>query len=230
MTRASAALFTCPLAFLLALPASAHAATCTREATVTSGAANVVHYSAADLQAGETEGKVLSGDTIKRRDGFYKSTGAVKLSYAGNTYRIENGAIFKLGCYGRSVKQGAILPAVELLKGEVQAKTAQKKPGGIVTTEALLDPRDDETMEFQVTRTLASGNEPTLDQISRWFADTISQPKGTTRATTDGKPIIGVTPYVGPRRGSCRYVHGAKLTSTGTTRKGYFTGTASYTP
>ena len=226
MCRRTAGLLAVSIALIApsSVHAAAEAATCARSATVTSGAANVMHF-----HQDAPEGEPLAGETIKRRDGFFRATGMVKLEFVESVYTIKEDTIFKLGCYGKSREQGAIYPALELLKGGVALKTAKNKPGGIVTAEALVDPRRDPTMQFQVSRTLSSGKEPTMDQIGRWFADTISQPKGTTRATTYGKPIMGVTPYVGAKPGTCRYVHGAKLTTKGT--KGlYFTGTATYTP
>ena len=211
------------LAIALIAPSSAHALEekCKKTATVESG--DVLHHSSFE------ESAPLSGDTIARRSGFYRADSTVKLDYAGNAYTIEKGAIFKIVCYGKSVQSGMTLPALDLLKGEVKVKTADKKPGGVVTTEGLIDPRDDPTTTFEVSRTLRKGGEPSAEAILNWFAGYITAPLGTTKVSTDGKPIIGVTPYVGAKRGTCRYVHGAKLTSKGTS-KGYFTGTASYTP
>jgi hypothetical protein len=210
------------LAIALIAPSSAHALAekCKKTATVESG--DVLHHSDFETSA------PLEGETIRRRSGFYRAGSTVKLDYAGNAYTIDKGSIFKLGCYGRSVKTGMTLPLVDLLKGEVKAKTVAKEPGGVVTTESLVDPREDETMTFTVRRTLTGTDEPTPKQILAWFASYISAPKGRTTAWTDGKPVVGVTPYVGERRGTCRYVHKAVLTSKGTS-KGYFTGTAVYT-
>ncbi len=222
MRRRTTGLLAIAFALSATSPAGAAVAeTCKKTATVESG--DVLHHSDFETNA------PLEGDTIRRRSGFYRAGSTVKLDYAGNAYTIDKGTIFKLGCYGRSVKTGMTLPLVDLLKGEVKAKTVAKQPGGVVTTESLVDPREDETMTFTVTRTLTSGDEPTPKQILAWFAGYISAPKGKTTARSDGKPIVGVTPYVGERRGTCRYVHKAVLTSKGTS-KGYFTGTAVYTP
>ena len=222
MTRRTAA----PLALciLLLAPASASALEekCAKTATVTSGADNVQHFS----ESPET-GNPLAGKTIRRRSGFYKAEGTVRLDYANNTYAIGPGSIFKIVCYGKSAKAGLTLPALDLLVGQVKVTTAQKKPGGVVTNESLLDPRDDPTMTFTASRTLRSGGDPTTKNIDSWMGHTISQAFGTTRTSSVGKPIIGVTPYVGSKPGVCRYVQEAKLTSSG--RKGsYFTGSATY--
>ena len=212
------------LSLLLLAPASASALEekCAKSATVTSGADSVLHFS----ESVET-GDPLSGTTIKRRSGFYKSEGTVKLDYAGNVYTIDKGAIFKIVCYGKSVQSGLTLPALDLLVGEVKVTTSAKKPGGVVTNEGLLDPRDDPTMTYNVSRTLRSGGKPSTKNIISWLGDTISQAFGTTLTNSVGTPIIGVTPYVGAKPGVCRYVQSAKLSSSG--RKGsYFTGSATY--
>ena len=210
------------LSVALVAPSSAHALEekCKKTATVESG--DVLHHQSFDAS------EPLSGDTIRRRSGFYRAESTVRLDYADNAYTIEAGSIFKIVCYGKSVKTGLTLPALDLLKGEAKVKTAAGKPGGVVTTEALIDPRDDPTMTFTVSRKLAKGGEPDADALMAWFAGYISAPLGTTRVDTDGKPIVGVTPYVGSKRGTCRYVHGAKLISKGRS-KGYFTGSATYT-
>ena len=211
------------LSVALIAPSSAHALEekCKKTATVESG--DVLHHES--FEAAEP----LSGATIRRRSGFYRAESTVKLDYADNAYTIEPGSIFKIVCYGRSVKTGMTLPALDLLKGEAKVKTAAGKPGGVVTTEGLIDPREDPTMTFTVSRKLAKAGEPSTDALLAWFAGYISAPLGTTTVDTNGKPDVGVTPYVGPKPGTCRYVHGAKLTSKGRS-KGYFTGTASYTP
>jgi hypothetical protein len=174
-------------------------------------------------------GVPVTGDTITRGGAFFEAASKVVLDFAGNTYTIAEGTIFMQSCYGRSVQTGMTLPGIDMLKGEIKVKTGAKTPGAIITTEGFYDPRTDYTMTFEATRTLHKNNAaPTPEQIRSWYAGFISAPLGATRVSTDGKPIVGVTPYVGSKRGTCRYVHGATLISKGTTRKGYFTGTATY--
>lgn len=208
---------------LLIAPAAAEAAAlkCKKTATVVSG--DVLRHTVFD-QPGEP----IEGDTITRGAQFFSAASKVVLDFAGNTYTIEEGTIFLQSCYGRSVKTGMTLPGIDMLKGEIKVKTGARTPGAIITTEGFYDPRTDYTMTFEATRTLHKNNAaPKPEQLRSWYYGYISAPLGATRVSTDGKPIVGVTPYVGSKPGTCRYVHGATLISKGT-RKGYFTGTATY--
>ena len=63
-----------------------------------------------------------------------------------------------------------------------------------------------------------------MPQLISWFAFFPDQPQGTTTITAPTH--VGVTPYVGPKPGSCRHVHGARLTTT----TQYGVGSASYRP
>ena len=209
---------------LLIAPASADAAgyKCKKTATIERG--EVLRFTNF-----AEPGVPVSGDTITRGSAFFQAASDVKLDLAGNLYTIAEGTIFMPSCYGRSVQTGMTLPGLDMLKGEMKVKTDGDKPGAIITTEGFYDPRTDYTMTFEATRTLHKNNAaPTPEQLRSWYAGFISAPLGATRVSTDGKPIVGVTPFVGPKRGTCRYVHGATLISKGTTRKGYFTGTATY--
>ena len=213
------------LAIALIAPSTVQAAgyKCKKTATVTSG--DVLRFTNF-----AEPGVPISGDTITRGAAFYRAESKVELDFAGNDYTIAAGTIFMQSCYGRSVKTGMTLPGLDMLKGEMKVKTGAKTPGAIITTEGFYDPRTDYTMTFEVSRTLKKAGEPGPDQLRDWYAGYITAPKGTTKVSTDGKPIVGVTPFVGPKRGTCRYVHKATLTSSGTTRDGYFTGSAKYTP
>ena len=220
MRRRTAGLLAVSIALIAPTSAQAQEEKCKKEATVESG--DVLRWT--DL---EGEPELYTGDTIRRRSGIYRAQSRVKLDYADNAYTISAGTIFKLVCYGRSVKAGLTLPSVHMLKGQIKVKTAAGKPGGVVTTEGLIDPRQDSTMTFEVARELSSGKEPNMEQIFNWFAGYISAPLGSTRTSTENKADLGVTPYVGSKPGTCRYVQRAKLTSSGR-KKGYFTGSATY--
>jgi hypothetical protein len=79
-------------------------------------------------------------------------------------------------------------------------------------------------MTYTVSRKLTGANLD-MDGRLRWFNFSAKQPSGTTKVSAPKKgPIVGVTPYVGERKGSCRYVHAATLTTKGS----YGKGTASY--
>ena len=210
-------------AALLALPAAAHAA-CPKMTGEVDEPEAVLDFSADS----ELVGGPLEGGKVHFPGHFYEATGAIVLEVLGNEYSISKGAVFKLTCYGSSAADKNLKPALMLMHGKVRVKTGAKKPGGVVTPEGLIDPRTDPTMTFSVERKIRTKAD--LDAILDWFAENTSQPKGTTKAKAPkGGPIIGVTPYVGPRSGTCRYVHAARLTLKGFNSKGYSTGTSSFT-
>ncbi len=224
------------VALALLAPSTAQAAgyKCKRTATVKSG--DLLRFT--DFQE---PGTVFDGVTIRRGahtrsvmndtivdDAYFQATSKVVLDYGGNTYTIADDTIFMLACYGRTLKTGMTLPSLDMLTGEMKVRTGAKTPGGITTAEGLFDPRVDHTMTFEARRTLhRDGDDPTPDQLRGWYLSSSTAPFGRTEVRTGGKPIVGVTPTVGPNRFSCRYVHGATLTSKGRS-KGLLTGSATY--
>jgi hypothetical protein len=69
-----------------------------------------------------------------------------------------------------------------------------------------------------------------MEDRARWFGGLFTQRYGTSVAEARRSgPIVGVTPYVGARSGSCRYVHGARLRSTGVDGRGYMKGSSAFT-
>ena len=218
------------VAALLA-PSTARAAQCPKLAADVDDPAAVLDYDVSEAaHTGQPlEGGELEGGKVRFPGHFYEAIDDVVVTARGNTYSISKGATFKFGCYGRSPSDRNLKPALALLHGTAVVKTAAGAPGGVLTMEALADPREDATMTYRVKRTLTKKGELTLDDRLAWFGDTISQPRGTTRVkAAKSGPIVGVTPYVGPRSGTCRYVHGARLTSTGVDSKGYTKGTSSF--
>lgn len=201
-----------------ARPAVAAAACPAYTAEVVSDPAAVVDYSAA-----HPEGVPLKGTLIRRPGHFYELLKDAQLRFRGNVIWATKGSILKLGCYARS-KGSRSLPAVDLLRGSLKLQTVQGDPAGVLSEEGLFDPRTDETITFTIKRTLTKRGELTLEQRLKWFANFADQPMGTT--TVSSATVMGVTPYVGANPGSCRYVRGATLTTTG----GYGKGKASYRP
>jgi hypothetical protein len=193
----------------LARPAAAHAGGCQPlTARITSDPTAVIDYSSAQPEGGQ-----LSGATIRRPGHFYEFMNAVEFRIKGNIVAASKGTILKLSCYRRT-RTGRDFPGVNLLRGSLEITSARTNPVGIVSEEGLFDPR--------LAPTLTNRAEVTTAQKIKWFANFGDQPMGTTIATSSG--IVGVTPTVGPRRGSCRYIHFARLTTTG----GYGRGTATY--
>jgi hypothetical protein len=210
----------------LLVPSAAHASGCPKlAATVDDPAAIVDHNSKAP------DGEAPAGGKLRYPGHFFDATADVVVKVRGNTYRVSEGATFQFSCYAKSKADRHPKPSLDLLQGDVDAETGAAHPGAVLTHEALLDPRRDPTMRFSVSRELTSDDELTLTDKMKWFANVVTQRLGTTVMTTKKSgPIVGVTPYVGPRSGSCRYVHGARLTSKGHDSKGYSIGTATYTP
>jgi hypothetical protein len=202
-----------------ARPTASAAPTCPpASAEVTKGAAGVVEYSPA-----HSDGAPLRGKSLTYPQRFYRLNAAVELSLRGNTIWASKGSILRLGCY-RLSRTGRPLPAVNLLRGSLKVKSTGEHPAGVTTEEGLFDPRVTGELVYTVKRNLTKPGEVTMQQLVSWFAFFPDQPKGTTTVVS-AKPV-GVTPYVGPKPGTCRYVHGARLTTT--TR--YGVGTATYRP
>jgi hypothetical protein len=180
------------------------------------GATGVVEYSQA-----QPEGVHLKGTTIHSPGHFYELMRPVVLHLKGNTISVSKGSIFKLRCYRHS-RTSRPLPGVDLMRGSLKIKSVEADPAGILTEEGLFDPRNTAKLDYAVKRTMTKRGELTLVQKMTWFASFGNQPMGTNTVASAG--IVGVTPYVGARPGSCRYVHGARLTTT----RGYGVGTAAY--
>ena len=210
------------LAALLLTPAAAQAAgdPCPKVSADVDKPGAVV-----DFHDGAREGEVPEGGKIRYPGHFFDATDDIVVTASGNTYRIAKGSTFKFSCYGASIKDPYRGPALMLLTGAVKVTTGQKTPGGVITEEGLFDPRTDPTMVFTVSRKLARKHLDIEGKMA-WFANYRSQPHGTTKVkAAKSGPIVGVTPYVGKNPGSCRYVHGARLTTKNDSGK----GTSSFT-
>ena len=202
-----------------ARPSAGSAPTCPpASAEVTKGAAGVVEYA-----PGHEDGAPLHGRSLTYPQRFYRLSAAVQLRFRGNTIWASKGSILKLGCY-RISRAGRPLPAVNLLRGALKVSSKGEHPAGVITEEGLFDPRVTSELVYTVKRDLTKPGELTMKQLISWFAFFPDQPKGTTTVAS-AKPV-GVTPYVGEKAGTCRYVHGARLTTT--TR--YGGGSATYRP
>lgn len=173
------------------------------------GAAGIVDHALSD----GAEGAPLEGRRLKSRGHFYEATADAQLDVLGNRARITKGTIFKFGCYSAS-RTSPRYPAVVLLRGRVAASTVGSEPLGVVTNEGLMDPRQDKTMNYRIDRRTKKANLDLADKLM-WVGNIFGQPIGTTTVRSTSGAIVGVTPYVGEGPGRCRYVHRARLTSTG---------------
>ena len=225
MTRRTTILAAVLGAALLA-PSAAHAKPCPKLTATVDDPAAIVDYNQKS-----PDGGAPTGGKLRYPGHFFDATDDVVVKVKGNTYSVSGGSTFKFSCYGKSKADRHLKPSLDLLRGEVDVKSGAADPGAVLTHEGLFDPRNDPTMTFTIRRTLTSDAELTVADRMNWFANFLSQRLGTTVAEArKSGPIVGVTPYVGPRRGSCRYVHAARLKSKGHDSKGYTTGTAFYTP
>ena len=175
----------------------------------------------AKLTSGVIENKVSGkrlekGDRISREsyDLFTAKTKA-KVRYQGVVYSLLRGSDFGLGCFGRSVQQGGIYPRLILRKGWVKLIARAGKPGAVSTYEAMADPFADRAMRIIVKRRLKKP----------------SVPYGKTRVNrVRGAGYVNLTPYVGPRPGTCRQVDGGTFASSAGPGRARYRGYSASSP
>jgi len=176
----------------------------------------------------ETQGKLrkFTGKKVTRGVHFYElKRTTIKLRFGGNTFRLGANAIFALGCSGEAAGDRAIMPSIRFLRGSATVHTTHAVEGSVVTEEALYGPVvSSRATSYAVIRTLHQHKALTLGQTVNWFLDYRNQPTGTSTTKTHTSLRVNVTPYVGPRHGSCRQVHSAKLVTT----RSFGHGTAVY--
>ena len=194
---------------------------CTRAADVQEGAV-------ARLTTGTVgdDGKLVFDDRVAHLKGgkVYIVVKDATIAYHGVTYTAQADTIFLLTCFGESARAGAIFPSIDLLTGVLSAHAREGKPGAIVANEAMWGPAGRQDISFRVSRT-AKGD-PSPVEIFSGGPETLSF--GTSKvAKTAGDGYLNVTPYVGPRPGSCRHAKGGTFVSK-RLKRGYYQGTADY--
>lgn len=206
----------------LALAGPAWGKECDREARVTKG-------TVLDLTRGhfESNGSFnLDGAKVDELAGgpTYLTDGKATLKFQGVTYRMMQETIFRLGCFGHSRAEGAVYPSIYLMMGSASVRAQEGKPGGISTNEALVDPYLSKRGTFRLTRT-GKGN-PSAAEVLRKGPGVLLL--GTSKARkVRGEGYLNITPYVGPRSGTCRQATGGTLTSRGV-RGRFLEGTSSF--
>ena len=194
-----------------AAPAAA-SGTCAQTATITArSATGYVKWFGAEAPNGAR----YAGKTL-RQNHFYELHGvAVTLSFGTNTYRLDRDAIVLLACSATAKGQPAKMPDLLMLRGRAVVKTTRAVAGSVQTLEGLFAPiPGSAATSYQVTRTLRQTTPVTWNQEMEWYHNTIHQPTGTSTDKRLSTQRVNVTPYVGPRIGSCRHVVSATLTST----------------
>jgi hypothetical protein len=203
-----------------ATPAAASGA-CAQTATITqkSGTGYVKWFGAEAPNGAKFTGKTL------RHSHFYELHGVtVTLSFGTNTYRLDHNAVLLLSCSATAKGQPAKMPNLVMLRGRAVVKTTRTYLGSVQTEEGLFAPiPGSAATSYQLTRTLRQTTPLTFGQEMEWFHNTIHQPTGTSTHKRLSTQKVNVTPYVGPRIGTCRHVVSATLSSTA-----WGKGTATY--
>jgi hypothetical protein len=155
----------------------------------------------------------------------YTTTATARFAFDGVVYTIERGAVFNLSCFGHSKADGAKFPSLVLHVGEVAVAAKADKPGAVTSNEVMFDPYQSKAISFTVTRTVRGA--PSFQKI---LAD---GPSATRFGVTEVRKLkkaanyLNITPYVGPRSGTCRQAKGGVFSS----RKiedGYYRGSSEY--
>ena len=194
--------------------ASASTLPCASSATITarSGTGHIA------WAGKETKGKLVrfTGKRLTRGAHFYELySKTIVLSFGKNTYTLSGNAVFDLGCSGEAAGDRAIMPSISMLRGTAIVKTTRAVEGSISTEENLVGPiPNSAATKYKVVRKLKQTTTLTMQQKINWYEDLYRQPTGSTTSKTLTTIRVNVTPNVGPRRGSCRQVHSAVLTTT----------------
>lgn len=151
------------------------------------------------------------GATIRRGPPF-RAERKAKIRFQDATFKAARGAEFTLSCFGESAAEGAIYPSLWLWRKQAKVIAPAGRPGAIITNEAMAGPVGKAAMQIVVKRRRKS---PT-SSFGRTWVDRVK-----------GRGYVNLTPYVGPRPGTCRYVDGGVFTSKRLVA-GYFKGTARY--
>lgn len=165
---------------VLALPGQASARSCAKTAKVVEG-----EVARVDMMTGQPLPGAVT--TLKRaRRHVYSIAGGATIAFQGVTYEFSGEAMLSLGCYGESAKAGAIFPSVTFAGDGVEVTSKAGKPGAVANQAGFAHAHARAAMTFT-----ASASSP--HQL------TVKKP-----ADAPGK--LQVTPYAGPKKGTCRYV------------------------
>ena len=155
----------------------------------------------------------LKGTSLPTGDHVFTASASITLHFGRMTYLIAPGSIFDLGCAGQS-KGAPLEPSVYLESGRIRAHDPQAYSGAVTTFEGLYGavPGSHSALTFNVVRTPAKAISTLFDFVVSSSSST-SSVKGVTGVTMIGVGHLNVTPYAGPRIGSCRHVRLADLNS-----------------
>jgi hypothetical protein len=170
------------VAAVAAVPAGAdNGGSCDRTAAVTAGTVVAIDT---------TTGRPVEGAVQELRRGrthpYAVTGGPAAVVFQGVRYRLAAGSQFLLGCYGESRAVGARFPRLVLGAGRATVTTAEGRTGAVSNAAAMVNPKTRIAMTFVVE------------------AHSFSQLRVTKDPRATG--LVAVTPYAGPRKGTCRYV------------------------
>jgi hypothetical protein len=108
------------------------------------------------------------------------------IEFQGVRYELATDSEFLLGCFGESKAVGARFPRVVLGAGRAKVTTAEGRTGAVSNAAALVNPEKRIAITFTVRA-------PSYHRLKA-------------RKDRDEPGRLAVTPYAGPRKGTCRYV------------------------
>ena len=197
---------------LVAAPtAEARTKICAKTAKVISGSVVVPGYDDPVAPGGHATPNSAKDVPVKRlsRTAVEYAVPAGKsavVAVQGVRFRLSQEANFRYGCFGHSPAQGALYPRIALNRGKVVATTRAGRPGAVSTGMGMADPFADAAMTFEVK----AGGRPEYPVVTM------------RRTAGDGK--VNVTPYAGPRPGTCRQVGTARFAFTKKGPRVYYDG------
>lgn len=143
----------------------------------------------------------------------YTTSSPVTIHYGQMTYVISPGSIFDLGCSGLT-RGTSLAPSVFLESGRISAHDPKAFSGSVITFEGLYNavPGWHSALNFTVVRTPTKPISTLANFVESSYLSTASV-RGVTSAQINGAGHLNVTPYAGPRIGSCRHALFANLNS-----------------
>jgi hypothetical protein len=172
-------------ATLVLLPAQVPAAdgggSCDKTAAVASGTVVAI-----DPATGTRLQDALQELRRGARRPYAVSGGPATIEFQGVSYELAADSEFLLGCFGESKAVGARFPRLVLGSGRAEVTTAEGRTGAVSNGAAMVNPEKRIAMTFTVR------------------APSYLRLKASKDRDAPGR--LAVTPYAGPRKGTCRYV------------------------
>ena len=147
----------------------------------------------------------------------------VTLHFGGMTYVFSPGSFFSMTCSGQA-KGAPLKPTIYLGAGKVFVEDPRSFSGGAMSLEGLYGsvPGARGALQFTLTRTPVGPVTSLIDFIWTVSGRYTTSIRGTSTVVIRRGGHLNVTPYAGPRIGSCRHVRAALLNSAGNTARYQF--------